>query len=124
MVSSISGVKCRWDSDTSILTLQASHRVQLPPGLGWFHPVEITQKKTVRGWTGFSGRRGSGAGQMDQVVYVTDYGTVYHRELGCRYLHVSVRQESLAHTESLRSNDGSRYYPVSGAGRRAAVWYI
>ena len=110
-LSSLPGVKCRWDSDTSILTLQASHRVQLPPGLGWFHPVEITQKKTVRGWTGFSGRRGSRAGQMEQVVYVTDYGTVYHRELGCRYLHVSVRQESLAHTESLRSNDGSRYYP-------------
>lgn len=104
-------VKSCWDSDTSILTLRTSHQVFLPPGLDWFHPVEIVQKKTVRGWTGYSGRRGYKGGQAEQVVYVTDYGTVYHRAPGCRYLHVSVRQETLEHTENLRSNDGSKYYP-------------
>ena len=100
-----------WEEETSTLTLQASFQVVFPPGIAWFHPIQVTQKRIVRGFTGFSGREGDPEIEDSSLVYVTDHGTVYHRDLSCRYLKLSVRQTELDKVDDLRSGDGSRYYP-------------
>lgn len=107
---SISTLGSCWDGETSVLTLQASYQVTLPPGISWFHPVKLVQKKVVRGWTGFGGRQNvTEAGE--EIVYVTDYGTVYHRSLTCRHLKLSVRQAGLDEAKLLRNDSGGKYYP-------------
>jgi len=100
-----------WDPQDSKLTLRASYRVILPPGIPGFHKVRITQVKVVRGWTGFGGRQHTGGETGEEVVYITDYGTVYHCSLDCRHLKLSVRQARLEETASLRNEGGGKYYP-------------
>ena len=96
-----------WSFEDRILTLRASYQVLLPPGISWFHPVRITQTKVLRGWTGFGKRQAFSGEQGEEVVYVTDYGTVYHRRLNCRHL-------KLLQVCAMRA--GENTLPVSGAG--------
>ena len=42
----------------ALITLQASGQAVFPPGITWFHPIRIMQKRVVRGWIGFDGREG------------------------------------------------------------------
>lgn len=107
----ISLAESRWSSEDSILTLRASYQVILPPGISWFHPVKITQTKIVRGWTGFGKRQPAWGEEGEEVVYITDYGTVYHRSLSCRHLKLSVRQADLSQVGSLRNGNGGKYAP-------------
>ncbi len=109
-IGGISTSKSRWDPEKSVFTLEASYQVVLPPGISWFHPVKIVQKKTVRGWTGF-GSREKQTEREEEIVYVTDHGTVYHRSLACRHLKLSVRQAGLEEAERLRNDSGGKYYP-------------
>lgn len=107
----VSTLGSSWDADKSLITLQASARAIFPPGITWLHPVRIVQKRVVRGWTGFGGREDTEDTEKEEVVYVTDYGTVYHRELSCRYLKLSIRQSELSEVENLRNESGGKYYP-------------
>ena len=116
----ISFVGTFWEEETSTLTLQASFQTVFPPGIAWFHPIQVTLKRVVRGFTGFSGREGGLGTEDSSLVYVTDHGTVYHRDLGCRYLKLSIRQTELSKVDELRSGDGSRYYPCERCWKEGA----
>lgn len=80
-VGGISTLGSSWEEDTGLITLQASCQAVFPPGITWFHPIRIMQKRVVRGWIGFDGREESGDSEKEEVVYVTDYGSVYHKDL-------------------------------------------
>ncbi len=107
----ISFLGTAWNEETSVLTLRASFQVVLPPGLSWFHPILVSEQRTIRGFTGFSGRNGTQETENSEIVYMTDYGTVYHRDLGCRYLKLSVQQTGLNQVDGLRNSGGAKYYP-------------
>lgn len=110
-INGISMIGTAWNREDSMLTLRASYQVVLPPGLVWFHPIYITQTKTVRGFTGFGRKQSFSGEQGEEVVYVTDYGTVYHRSLNCRHLKLSIRQSSLTEVEGMRNENGGKYTP-------------
>ena len=100
-----------WNEEDSVLTLRASFQAVLPPWILWFRPVQISVERSVRGFTGFAGRSGIPETEDSEIVYVTDHGTVYHRDLGCRHLKLSVQQTELDKVEELRNGDGAKYYP-------------
>lgn len=110
-VNGISMAGSGWNGADSVLTLQASYQVLMPPGISWFHPIRITQTKVVRGWTGFGKRQAFLGEEGEEIVYVTDYGTVYHRSLNCRHLKLSIQQTNFAQIESLRNGSGGKYAP-------------
>ena len=107
----ISLLGCRLEGQDSFLVLNASYQVVLPPGLSWFCPISISQSRRVRCWTGFGGRLGTGTGEEEEVVYVTDYGTVYHRSLECRHLKLSIRQVCLEEAKGQACGSGGNYKP-------------
>ena len=110
-ISGISILGTSYDDDSCELTMEAVYSVVLPPGLGWFNPIEITQTRTVRGWSGFTGKSSYSSTTEDDLVYVTNYGTVYHCSLSCRYLDLSIDTCSLDEVSSKRNVDGGKYYP-------------
>ena len=104
------------------LVVQDSYVVNLPPGLSWIGPVWVTQKKTVRGWIGFQGRTGIENLEEDDLVYVTEYGTVYHRSLECRHLRLSITKTNLEEVKQLRSTDGGKYTACEYCGEKTVYW--
>ena len=63
------------------------------------------------GWTPGSGLPQTSGDASESSVYVTRYGEVYHRDSGCIYLNPQVRAVPASQVSSLRSGDGSVYYP-------------
>ena len=47
----------------------------------------------------------------EMMVYVTPAGEVYHRDRSCTYLKPSIRTVFVTELDTIRSRDGSKYYP-------------
>lgn len=47
--------------------------------------------------------------EREEIVYVTEYGTVYHTSKTCMYLNVMIRNISILEIEEVRNNTGQRY---------------
>jgi len=87
--------------------------------------MKLMQRVRVRAWTGREEISGSGEDGDDSEVYITENGTVYHRNRECRHLRLSVRQVTREALKKLRSEDGSKYYPCQDCGGgSSAVVYI
>ena len=92
------------------------------PGRFW------VQRACVRSWTG---RDGSGEAASDEgedgssMVYVTAHGSVYHRDLNCKYIRLNIRPASADEVKKARSNSGEIYRPCEYCGSHSAdVYYI
>ncbi len=108
--------------------LQVSYRVQLPFSLGGVGSLPVRQRSCRRAWTGgLSAEEGSGeAGAGEQLVYVAEYGEVYHTTLDCTYLRLSVTEVSRSGVEARRNQWGERYTACQRCAKyaeeTAVVW--
>lgn len=64
--------------------------------------------------------------QGESYVYITESGTVYHRNRGCSYLNPSIRQVRTSEIETLRNMGGAIYYacPLCDAFQAGEMCYI
>lgn len=118
----ISFLGSSWNAEKSELTLRVSYQISMPVGFPGLHSIHVVQKKTVRGWTGYQGRSAYGIDTQEEWVYMTTYGTVYHRRLDCRHLKLSIQQKKQEELGSLRNTDGAKYYPCERCGAKAGDW--
>lgn len=73
---------------------------------------------TVHAWTGAEEQNDSGKGDtQEEMVYVTESGSVYHRKLGCRYLKVSLQQVPGSRIFSMRNSYGEKYAACESCSR-------
>lgn len=76
-------------------------------------------------WVGYlhSGRED---GEEECYVYITETGTVYHRNRCCSYLNPSIRQVQAREIGSLRNSGGAVYYACSlcNSSGTGGVYYI
>lgn len=73
---------------------------------------------TVHAWTGADERADSGREhQQEEMVYVTESGSVYHRSPGCRYLKVSIQQAAGYRISFMRNSYGERYSACEACSR-------
>ena len=72
------------------ITLRAAYHIRLPIRIFWLWDFAMKQRADCRKWTGWSAAEGS---DEDQWVYVTQTGTVYHREYSCTHLELSIRSQ-------------------------------
>ena len=102
-----------WDQNGD-LDLQVDYTVELPALLGFRWQIDLTQHSLRRSWTGSqSGASGSteGDGEADVLVYVTETGRVYHRDISCYHLNLTIREVSFGSVGSERNQNGAKYYP-------------
>ena len=91
--------------------------------------VSLHSTVTAHAWTGSSsgGLTGASHGGEDQhMVYMAKNGQVFHRNLNCTYLHLSIRQASGSSVDGLRNRYGERYHACEncsyGQAPAAAVY--
>lgn len=82
--------------------------------------VNITFRARVRAWSGRDGyvkeEDEEEEKEPEELVYVTETGTVYHRNLQCSYLKLSIRTVLTSSLDSLRNSGGGKYYPCERCG--------
>lgn len=110
-----------------MLYIDCSYRIHpLFPSLT---PVSKEIKNHYYGyaWIGYvPERRGASEEQQEIYVYVTETGTVYHKNRGCSYLNPSIQNISAGEWESIRNRNGAIYYacPICGDTAAGGSYYI
>ncbi len=107
-----SGLACE-NSKINSLTgeINLNVRYQIEVAIPFFRlPIRICEERLkVKAWTGRYPGFDSASGA--EMVYVADYGVVYHKSLTCSYLELSVRGVTTSNVASERNQSGGRYYP-------------
>lgn len=68
----------------------------------------VQSQVVLRAWVGYTGESFSQS-KSDQMVFVAEYGTVYHKKRECTYLALSIRKVSPGLLEDQRNLSGERY---------------
>ena len=91
--------------------------------------IRVPVRARVRAWTGkgsgtLSGNDGIPASDTD-IVYVTDYESVYHTDPSCTHLTLSVKTVPYSRISALRNVYGARYKKCDGfpKGYSGPVYY-
>ncbi len=101
------------------IDLVASFRVKpFIPGFIAFRSYPVEARYFGHAWTGYEpgGAGVDGERGDDPIVYVTEHGTVYHRNLNCSHLRLSVRSIQTSEVLDARNAGGSRYTPCEICG--------
>lgn len=96
------------------------------PYSGLFPKGKLLQNQTVlRAWVGFTGENFSRE-DVSEMVYVTESGTVFHKDHDCTYLSLSIHSVSGAAVSTRRNESGGKYDPCEycAKGSRPANVYI
>ena len=112
------------NSDASYVRLVVTYQIKLPVHLFGKESVLVTQSAVVRRWVGSSREEGT-----DNVwVYITPYGTAYHRTATCRYLDLSVWATTKGQIRTLRNKEHGKYYACKRCAKKsipdAATVYV
>lgn len=89
------------------ILLNASYVIRFPVRLFGAQDFLVCQSARYRKWNGWHERLDSG--NAAALVYVTEYGEVYHMRRSCAYLDLSVREASYADLGSMRNQNGESY---------------
>ncbi|MBO4458567.1 MAG: hypothetical protein J5802_12675 [Butyrivibrio sp.] len=95
-----------------IIDIVVNYKVKpIVPVIG-FKEFPVESRYYGHAWTGYDI---IGAGRNDEteeeMVYVTEHGEVYHRNINCKHLKLSVKSVSFDDIGNLRNKDRGKYYP-------------
>lgn len=85
---------------------------EVSPWVKWigFRPFRMGNRYYGRAWTGYEVGEGSAdTAVQEDIVYVTEHGSVYHETLECTYLKRTISELPPEQVESRRNASGERY---------------
>ncbi len=109
----------RSDLTGRYVDLQADYHIKLPVKFFTVRGIMISQSSKSRKWTG-----DREDGQEEDYVYVTETGTVYHRDRMCSYLDLSIQTVSYTDVNRLRNKGGHKYYPCADCAKKGSTGNI
>lgn len=105
--------------------LQAEYKMKV--GYLFFIPeVKVICRGRVRAWTGDTEEERA-AVDYEEMVFVTEYGEVYHTSSSCRHLSVSISAAALSKVSAMRNENGEKYYACEkcvGSGTVNELVYV
>ena len=105
------------------IVLRATYRVKLPVNLFGLERITLWNSNSFQKWVGNLSKEEDG----EAWVYVTPGGEVYHRLESCRALVIRVKTAFLWTMETIRGENGQKYYAcsrcVENITQRDTVYY-
>lgn len=82
-----------------------------------FQRFTMANRCRMKAWTGYRTEEGSLSGEgAEELVYITETGSVYHKSRNCSHLALSIRAVETDSLSVLRNDDGGKYYPCEHCG--------
>lgn len=115
-----SGLDCKKthiEHRTAVMDLSVCYQLEIPVLMFRIPAVSCEETLRVKGWTGYT--NGLYIDTGSEMVYVTDYGIVYHKDKNCTYLELAIQSVSTKDVKDLRNASGAKYYPCEKCGKQA-----
>lgn len=81
-----------------------------------FSDFLMFSRMRTRAWTGYDVE--TDKAEEEEMVYITEYGEVYHLTKSCSYLTLSIRAVDIEIVEKLRNADGCCFYICEECGKK------
>ena len=95
------------------LDLIVTYKLRIPfPLTGDIYLPQI-QRCRVRGWIGEK----DGVEEKEEMVYITESGTVYHLTRSCSHLTLTIQEISPGNLPQARNSSGGKYVPCEKCGK-------
>ena len=111
VVNGADGLNCSYSKlnlVTGVMELNVRYQLEIPI-LMFRLPIRTYEERLrVKGWNGLV--EGGADGANDELVYVTEHGSVYHKSLSCTHLELSIRAITKAKLYNERNESGGIYY--------------
>ena len=95
--------------DNGMVDVVLSYNVKIP--FTAFH-WNVTQRAKTKDWSGIN------MVEPGEIVYITKYGTVYHRSKECKHLIITINETTLAGAKMMRNQSGHKYKRCSYCVRK------
>lgn len=91
-----------------------------------FPTASIVNGCVMHKWIGYDLSQGEGSKQQEkeEMVYITQSGTAYHRERGCIYLNPSVKMMGVDQARTAVNQDGGVYTACELCGGNSEIVYV
>ena len=104
-----------------IVNLTESRQVcPVSPTLLNFH-YNVKAPFYAHAWTGYSLTGDSDGAGEEEYVYITPEGVVYHKDINCSHLKLTIESTTMSMVGSLRNDDGAKYGKCEYCGNREYI---
>ena len=79
--------------------------------------LEASLRQNGAEYVNEEGQAGGEEKEKEPMIYVTENGSVYHKDIGCSYLDLSISHVSKNAAEGLRNHYGEKYSPCETCGK-------
>lgn len=100
-------------SDEDLIDLIFMYRLEPPGNVFSVRPLFMVERCRMKLWTGYDPKEAS---EDEQMVYITETGTVYHLSDTCTHLDLSIRPVFYEEINELRNMEGAIYYACEHCG--------
>ncbi len=96
-----------------IITLKANYLYRSPAAVFPVLPVKIKAAVSAQAWLGYEGDKYGSAdeGPGEEMVYVTDYESVYHTSEDCTHIKLTVKYVGIQNALQGKNQYGNKYHP-------------
>ena len=105
--------------DADRVDLVVSYTLRLPYNVIGLPGIPVVQRACTRGWTGYE--PDICEKEEEQIVYVTEHGTVYHKTSDCSHIDLTVRSADYKDLSSLRNTEGQKFSACEKCGSRMVL---
>lgn len=117
IVGGSNGIDCsasKMYGGTTVMDLCAYYQIEIPILIFCIPVIAREEIIRVKGWSGNDEAYVSDLKR--EMVYVTEHGTVYHKNLTCTYLDLSIQAVTFEQISELRNENGQKYYECEYCG--------
>lgn len=109
-----------------IIDLVAIYKVSPRFSIVGINSFSMVNRCRMRAWTGYDNTKGNNRVSTDEMVYITETGTVYHKNRTCSHLNLSISLVFFKDIINMRNSSGCKYYEceVCGKKERSETVYI
>ena len=106
------------------ICLQKNRVIKSPFALLSAPDCRLHVKCVVKPWTGYDVTVGKNRNEEDMIVYMTEHGSVYHKNRSCTHLSLSIQAIASTLVSAERNESGERYYSCEYCGDRGFVTVV
>ena len=106
------------NSNGDVIDIVASYKVHPTFGIAGFTDFGMESRFYGHGMTGYdpAGTVEAERGESEELVYITDSGSVYHKSLSCSHLRLRIESVPKDGVKNKRNKDRKKYYPCEHCG--------
>lgn len=112
--SGISLILSTYMQEDDMIDVIAIYKIKIPTNFFQLNKIPVLQRARIRAWTGYE--ESSEGDTKEEIVYITKTGSVYHKDISCTHINLSVKQVNSSEIKGLRNTGGGKYYECELCG--------